>query len=169
MARPGFWQRSIAEYVDDSGASEHVTPEFVLNQGQTLTRIRLRWQVSHFPDPIAPGEGVGSTVTLGLIMQDILTDPAAVPRPTTAPDEEWLWWESGILLPTLVANDQGVAGELDVYPLDNGAERDIKAQRTVPADGTPQQLWVVTSTTPGNVQATHYLSYSYSAYILDVP
>lgn len=166
MARPTHWQRGFVEGADGfSVANYHAAPLDVYEDGETITRVRFRYQAIHVPS-IAPAEGSGLGVAIGLQLLDELEDPAQHLFPADNPSQDWLWWEFPFFVPTSVEYQDGVLQELDQAPLYD-SYRDCKTQRKVVGS---QILWLVSQNSAlAHSQTSHYLSVSYSTLVIDAP
>ena len=164
MARPTHWQRGVVEGADGfTQANYHAAPMDVYEDGSTITRIRFRYQAAHVPS-IAPAEALTLTVAIGIQLLDELDDPSTVLFPADNPNEDWLWWEAPIFVPTSVHFDSGTAQEIDIAPLYD-QYRDCKTQRIVTGR---QILWLVSQNSAlAPTQTKHYLSVSYSTLVID--
>lgn len=166
MARPTHWQRGFVEGADSfSVANYHAAALDVYQDGETITRVRFRYQAIHVPS-IAPAEGSGLGVAIGLQLLDEAVLPETTLFPADNPNDDWLWWEFPFFTPTSVEYQDGVLQELDAAPLYD-IYRDCKTQRKVVGN---QVLYLVSQTSAlAPTQTRHYLSVSYSTLVIDAP
>lgn len=158
MARPTEWRRTFANYIEDVADYFHAVKLGDLLEGETLTRVRWRYQCQHVIGT-AGAESVGITLGAGIILGPTGTSSPPA-NPLTDPNADWLWWEASFALPHRVQNDDGTTFELDVWPSDPG-ERDVKAQRAAATGGS--SVWIVfEAPSEFSAQDVFYASYSAS-------
>lgn len=167
MARQMRWHRSPIEYASGGAYSNGFRVQGAyIDVGETLTRIRWQFLLSHVDTTAAHSLGMG--VAVGAIVGPESWTAADVPGPWDFPDEDWVWWEGGFFTGELDGDSTGVVGSTGLYPREP-RERDVRAQRG-PAPVGGLRLWFATQTsTLSPLQSRHYLSLSYSAGILEAP
>lgn len=144
MARPVFWQRGSQAFISGGAAqNRHTLYVMTLTAGQTLTRVRFRYQAQHVIS-VAATECVGVPLCLGIILVDAGTSPAAVPSPFASPDADWFYFEHEFMLPYRVQNPDETTFEMDIAPSDP-TERDGQAQRLAVTD---QDMYVCAAMDP---------------------
>lgn len=167
MARDLLWARGNVEYASGAAYSNgHVIQGPFVAEGNTLTKTWLTWYAQHVSE--GPAHGVGMGVALGVIMGENGWTAADVPHPWDTPNADWLWYEPGYFMPTMLSSPAGVSDEMDVYPLDNSVKREVRAQRKGDVGGS--NVWFISGTsTLSPAQSRHYLCLSYSCGILVAP
>lgn len=160
MARPTEWRRGYVQNIDDTAETAFYYQIGAIAIGETLTRLRYTWQLSHVQE-MYPAEAINQVVGLGIIDLDPDTDPSDFPYPLTNPDAEWIAYEQDFFLPYTVRSDALGPQELDLAPASWG-ERDSKAQRVSGPDG--RYLWAIGETVPA--QAIGYWSLAWSSLFL---
>lgn len=166
MARELFWNRGVNEFINGSESNGHFWDAASFSDGDTLTRLRFHWQAFHSANSFT-AEGVGFAVVLGAIV--LPSSVGTPPFPASDPTADWLWWETGFLVPRPVWEGPSAGStEIDMAPSNPGFERDVKAQRK--ADPAGSTLWFVSeNTTVSPTQSRHWLSVSFSAGVLAPP
>lgn len=161
MPRATEWRRGAVAYVEDTADFERHQLLCSLAEGETLTRVRFRYQLQHVAQ--FPADALGIPAAVGIT----LSGAAAVEPPIfplTTPDGDWLWWEGSFPLPSNVAYEDGTINELDVWPSD-AHERDGRAQRVADVGGS-KVWWVAEAPADLAVQDTFYASVSWSVLVL---
>lgn len=144
MARPVFWLRGSEAFVSGAAALNlHKLYVVTLTAGQTLTRVRFRWQASKSVG-VAASERIGVPLCFGIILVDAGTPVGSVPSPFASPDADWLYFEHEFMRPYRVQNPDGTTFELDIAPSDP-SERDGQAQRLAVTD---QDMYVCAAMDP---------------------
>jgi len=166
VARTGSWYRHYEPLADGLTSAGYHTVQLVdpLVEGQTITRIRFRYQCVHTQD-FGAQEATGLGVCMGIAVLPRFDQPADYLAPVAgATTTDWLWWEAPFFVPVLGASMTGVVAEADIAPYPD-QYRDCHAQRLITEDST---LWLVTQVQQVvEAQSEHYLSVSASTYVLD--
>jgi len=166
MARATEWRRDIGEYVEGaSKANQHFHKIGILDEGETIGRLRLTFQALH--DDTVLFSGAGMVVAFGVIVVPLGTSTGSQPYPVTNPNADWLWWECGIFQPAMATDEGTNEFELDVYPTWD-CLRDVKAQRKADVGGS--DVWFHSQNTSlSPTQSSHYLSVNTSMLVLLAP
>ena len=122
MARPTEWRRAQAP--GTAAHNDQQTTLCTLAAGETLTRVRLHFEVSS----LNANEYVfaGVPIIWGVFLQTQPAGPSLNPF-TNMDDPGWMWWE-GTALRNQPAQGTSGAKYVDQGPNDSG-QRDIKAMR----------------------------------------
>lgn len=163
MARPTEWRRLIGEYVEGATKSnQHFLQLPSIDEGETLGRLRLTFQALHDDDVLFSGGGL--VVAFGVNVVPAGTSTGAMDYPADNPSADWVWWEAGILQPSLAVRYSTFDFEVDVYPTGD-CLRDVRAQRKADVGGS--DVWFQSQTTslsPG--QSDHYLTVNVSMLVI---
>lgn len=166
MARATEWRRTIGEYVEGASvANQHFKKICVLDEGETIERIRFTWQAGH-----ATSTGLDASlfvVAAGINVVPLGTSTGSIEYPITNPNGDWLWWEGGIFQTIYFPWDGTNFFEVDVYPTGD-CIRDAKARRKADVGGS--DVWFQTQTTTlSSGQCDHYLTVVTSTLVLLAP
>lgn len=166
MARGLRWDRANIEYADSVAYSNGFIIEAgFVNEGETVTVAHLGWLAQHVPTVTA--EALGFQVAFGMIMGENGWTAADVPDPWSFPSADWMYYEVGYYVPTLVASPTFEITEFDYAPVNIGDPRVSRSQRKAPAGGA--NVWFnVTTSSLAPTQSRFYLSMNYSIGILEV-
>lgn len=166
VARATVWHHAFEQLADGLTIAGYHAVQLMdpLTDGQTLVRIRFRYQCVH-PQKFGAQESTGLGVAMGIALLPRFVIPGETLFPVTnANVGDWIWWEAPFYTPVLGADTDGKVVEADIAPYPD-QYRDCKAMRRVVGD---QTLWLVTQTTSvGAAQTDHYLSVSSSTLVLD--
>jgi len=163
VARATEWRRQIDEYANDVAKQNlHIVQWPSIDPDETIGRIRFGWQATHSTDQ--PFDAAGFVVVSAIIVVPAGLDPIELPSPVTDPNEDWMWWETGVFqTPAAVVSDSSFF-EVDSYPVGD-LQRDVRSQRKADVSGS-DVYFIAQSTTLSAGQSDFYLSVGVSMLVI---
>lgn len=166
MARPTYWLRSAASFVDGTEATAHSVRLGIFAPGETVTRIRFSYFLSSYEadNPILNDDAI---ICLGIDVSPFPETPSGF-LPFTSPSHDWMWWEGDTQGLQVYFKAGTAAPVTESRGPEDRSHRDVKSQRR--NDGEDYwSIWLHTQSSLEPGQGRHYLGYAASVLVLTAP